>query len=65
MYRYNEVFEGVVLAYDVNIVDKNAKILSGIHPYFGVKLQAKLLLFNPKPDMLLGGFVIFLFFLDY
>lgn len=46
------------MAYDVDIVDKNAKILPGIHPYFSVKLKAKLLLFSPKPDMLLGGFLI-------
>lgn len=53
-YRFNENFDGVILAYDFNILDKNAKILNGIHPYFGVRLKAKLLLFSPKPDMLLG-----------
>lgn len=54
--RFNEIFEGIVLAYDVNILEKNGKILSGIHPYFGVRLKAKLLLFSPKPNMLLGIF---------
>lgn len=53
-YRFNEGFDGVVLAYDFNILDKKAKILNGVHPYFGVRLEAKLLLFSPKPDMLLG-----------
>ncbi|TXG52090.1 hypothetical protein EZV62_021259 [Acer yangbiense] len=53
LFKFSETFEGVVLAYDVNIRDKNAKILSGIHPYFGVSLKANLLLFSPKPNMLL------------
>ncbi|KAH9759003.1 SHS2 Rpb7-N domain-containing protein [Citrus sinensis] len=55
---FNEIFEGVLLAYDVNILDKNGKILCGIHPYFGVKLKAKLLLFSPKPNMLVEGKVV-------
>ncbi|KAH9693283.1 SHS2 Rpb7-N domain-containing protein [Citrus sinensis] len=55
---FNEIFEGVLLAYDVNILDKNGKILFGIHPYFGVKLKAKLLLFSPKPNMLVEGKVV-------
>lgn len=57
-YRFNESFDGVVLAYDVQIQDKIAKILPGFHPHFGVKLKAKLLLFAPKPNMLLGSFVM-------
>ncbi|KAH7523532.1 hypothetical protein FEM48_Zijuj06G0021300 [Ziziphus jujuba var. spinosa] len=55
---FNENFDGVVLAYEFNILDKNAKILIGIHPFFGVRLKAKLLLFSPKPDMLLEGKVV-------
>ncbi|KAH1073497.1 hypothetical protein J1N35_025825, partial [Gossypium stocksii] len=51
--RFNETFDGVLLAYDLNILDKHAKILSGVHPYFGLRLKANLLLFSPKPDMLL------------
>lgn len=46
------------MAYDVNIPSKDAKILPGIHPYFGVRLKAKLLLFSPKPGMLLGSISI-------
>ncbi|KAL0351781.1 UNVERIFIED_CONTAM: hypothetical protein Scaly_1566800 [Sesamum calycinum] len=56
--RYSETFEGVVLAYDPNICSNLAKILPGIHPYFGVKLKARLLLFNPKPDMVVEGEVV-------
>lgn len=56
-YRFNETFDGVVLAYDVNIIGDLAKILPGIHPYFGVRLTGKLLLFYPKSDMILGKFV--------
>lgn len=58
LFKFNETFDGVVLAYDVQIQDKNAKILPGLHPYFGVKLKAKLLLFSPKPNMLLEGKVV-------
>ncbi|RVX03398.1 hypothetical protein CK203_019823 [Vitis vinifera] len=56
--RFNEIFDGVVLAYDVDIPSKDAKILPGIHPYFGVRLKAKLLLFSPKPNMLIEGKVV-------
>ncbi|MBA0738309.1 hypothetical protein Gogos_011688 [Gossypium gossypioides] len=55
---FNETFDGVLLAYDVNILDKQAKILSGVHPYFGLRLKANLLLFSPKPDMLLEGKIV-------
>ncbi|KAL6524780.1 hypothetical protein OROMI_030373 [Orobanche minor] len=58
LYTYSEPFEGVVLAYDLNIVNKLAKVLPGIHPYVGVKLRAKLLLFNPKPGMFVEGVVV-------
>lgn len=57
MCRYNETFDGVVLAYDPNIRSNFARILPGVHPYFRVKLKARLLLFNPKPGMLLGSFL--------
>lgn len=56
IHRFNEAFDGVVLAYDEKFQSDKAKILSGIVPYFGVRLKAKLLLFSPKPDMLLGNF---------
>ncbi|XP_011083508.1 uncharacterized protein LOC105166018 [Sesamum indicum] len=58
LFTYNETFEGVVLAYDPNICSNLAKILPGIQPYFGVKLKARLLLFNPKPDMVVEGEVV-------
>lgn len=44
------------MAYDVISLDKKAKILPGVVPYFGLRLKANLLLFSPKPDMLLGSF---------
>ncbi|TQE12302.1 hypothetical protein C1H46_001955 [Malus baccata] len=56
--RYNDTFEGIVLAYEFNILDKEAKILPGVHPYFTVRLKAKLLLYSPKPDMLVEGKVV-------
>ncbi|XP_057838967.2 DNA-directed RNA polymerase I subunit rpa43 [Cryptomeria japonica] len=56
--RYNEEFDGVVLAYfDIKVCDWTPKILSGLHPYLSLKLKAKLLLFSPKPGMLLEGTV--------
>ncbi|KAJ7943386.1 DNA-directed RNA polymerase I subunit rpa43 [Quillaja saponaria] len=58
LFTYSETFEGVVLAYEVNFMDKCAKILPGVHPYFGVRQKATLLLFSPKPDMLLEGKVV-------
>ncbi|CAA2993572.1 Hypothetical predicted protein [Olea europaea subsp. europaea] len=58
LFTYNETFDGVVLAYDPNVRSNLAKILPGIHPYLGVRLKAKLLLFSPKPNMLLEGEVV-------
>ncbi|XP_073135793.1 uncharacterized protein [Henckelia pumila] len=58
LFTYSETFDGVVLAYDPNVRSDSARILPGVHPYFGVKLKARLLLFNPKPDMLLEGEVV-------
>lgn len=54
--RFNETFDGVLLAYVTDFPSTLAKILPGIHPFFGVRLEAKLLLFHPKPDMLLGWY---------
>ncbi|CAK9148258.1 unnamed protein product [Ilex paraguariensis] len=56
--RFHETFDGVLLAYDVKILSQVAKILPGIHPYFGVRLKAELLTFYPKPNMLLEGTVV-------
>ncbi|XP_039071498.1 uncharacterized protein LOC120218637 [Hibiscus syriacus] len=58
LFKFNEIFDGVLLAYDVHIPDKKAKILSGVHPYFDLKLKANLLLFSPKPDMIIEGKVV-------
>lgn len=58
LFKFSENLDGVLLAYDVDIIGGLAKILPGIHPYFGVKLKSKLLLFNPKPNMLLEGKVV-------
>ncbi|XP_015973618.1 DNA-directed RNA polymerase I subunit rpa43 isoform X1 [Arachis duranensis] len=59
LFTFSEALDGVVLAYDINSLDnKAAKILSGVIPYFGVPLSVDLLLFSPKPDMLLEGKVV-------
>ncbi|KAG0470628.1 hypothetical protein HPP92_017328 [Vanilla planifolia] len=58
LFTYNEVFDGVLLAFEVHLPDKKARILPGLVPYFGVKLKATLLLFSPKPDMLIEGKVV-------
>ncbi|KAL8112368.1 hypothetical protein AgCh_019897 [Apium graveolens] len=58
LFKFSESLDGVLLAYDVDIIGTLGKILPGIHPYFGVKLKSKLLLFNPKPNMLLEGKVV-------
>ncbi|XP_034931627.1 uncharacterized protein [Populus alba] len=55
LFKYSQAFDGVVLAYSVDPQDKCARILSGVHPYFGVRLRANLLIFSPKPKMLLEG----------
>uniref|UniRef100_A0A2P2L0W9 DNA-directed RNA polymerase subunit n=1 Tax=Rhizophora mucronata TaxID=61149 RepID=A0A2P2L0W9_RHIMU len=58
LFKFNETFDGVVLAYDVNPSNNFARILSGVHPYCAVRLKAKLLLFSPKADMVLEGKVV-------
>ncbi|PWA62687.1 hypothetical protein CTI12_AA361610 [Artemisia annua] len=55
---YDETFDGVLLAYSASTKNELGKILPGLNPYFGVKTQAQLLLFYPKPDMLLEGKVV-------
>lgn len=52
--RYDETFDGVLLAYDLTVGSKQAKILAGLAPYFGVRVNTKLLLFDPKPNSLVG-----------
>ncbi|BAT83487.1 hypothetical protein LR48_Vigan03g036100 [Vigna angularis] len=58
LFTFSEIVDGVVLAYDVNSLDTCAKILSGVHPYFGVRLKVNFLLFSPKPNTLLEGKVV-------
>ncbi|GAB2214796.1 hypothetical protein Droror1_Dr00019160 [Drosera rotundifolia] len=59
LFKFNENFDGVVLAYEIDeVMDKRARILSGLEPYVGVRLKANLLLFSPKPDMFLEGKVV-------
>ncbi|XP_026429830.1 probable DNA-directed RNA polymerase I subunit RPA43 isoform X1 [Papaver somniferum] len=58
LFKYNEMFDGVVLAYDVGVRNETARILPGVHPFYGVKLTAELLLFSPKPGMLVEGKVV-------
>ncbi|KAI3427640.1 Auxin response factor [Psidium guajava] len=58
LFQFSEIFDGVLLAYDVDIVDQKAKILQLIQPSSGVRLKAKLLLFSPKPNMSLEGRVV-------
>ncbi|XP_047323943.1 uncharacterized protein LOC124927548 [Impatiens glandulifera] len=59
LFQFNQTFDGVLLSYDVIETDNQvAKILPGIHPYFCVNLRTKLLLFHPKPNMLLEGKVL-------
>ncbi|XP_074320739.1 uncharacterized protein LOC141657406 isoform X1 [Silene latifolia] len=57
LFKYNETFDGVLLAYDFVIKSNLAKILS-LYPFVGVSLKATLLLFDPKPDTYLEGKVV-------
>jgi len=85
-HRYEERFDGVLLAHNTKLVDEDnkdednkdnkgevegkkkvkkvkilrpkilrAKILNGLVPYFGVRVHSSLLVFSPKPDMILEG----------
>jgi hypothetical protein len=77
--RYEERFDGVLLAHDTTLANVEqcevedetevggkrkadivkAKILNGLVPYLGLRVHAKLLLFSPQPDMILGKLVYF------
>ncbi|VVA95379.1 unnamed protein product [Arabis nemorensis] len=57
-FRYSETFDGVLLAYDAAVKSKQAKILAGLNPYFGVRVKAQLLLFDPKPNSLVEGKIV-------
>ncbi|KAI4374935.1 hypothetical protein MLD38_012870 [Melastoma candidum] len=58
LFKYNEIFGGVLLAYDIRIDGKEAGVLQDILPHICVSLSGNLLVFNPKPDMLLEGTVV-------
>ncbi|KAL8225332.1 hypothetical protein R6Q57_017889 [Mikania cordata] len=58
LFKFNETFDGVLLAYSASTDDELAKILPGLYPCFGVRLKAQLLLFDPKPNMILEGKVV-------
>ncbi|KAF8009337.1 hypothetical protein BT93_J0359 [Corymbia citriodora subsp. variegata] len=58
LFQFNKIFGGVLLAYDIDVASKNAKILPGLNPNSGLRLKAKLLLFSPEPNMLLEGKVV-------
>ncbi|PKU59680.1 hypothetical protein MA16_Dca028450 [Dendrobium catenatum] len=59
LFKYDEIFEGVLLAYQVDGRSRSARILPGLVPHIGVKLRASLLLFSPKPNMFIGACFIF------
>ncbi|KAL6211031.1 hypothetical protein ACLB2K_016259 [Fragaria x ananassa] len=58
IFKFDDTLDGALVAYKFDISSKDAKILNGIHPYFAVSLRAKLLLFSPKPNMLVEGKVV-------
>ncbi|ESQ27571.1 hypothetical protein EUTSA_v10019169mg [Eutrema salsugineum] len=58
LFQYDETFDGVLLAYDFTVESKQAKILAGLNPYFGVRINTKLLLFDPKPNSLVEGKIV-------
>ncbi|CAN1173131.1 Probable DNA-directed RNA polymerase I subunit RPA43 [Linum perenne] len=58
LFKYSDSFDGVLLAYNVNVPEKKGRILPSVHPFISVKLSAKLLVFMPKPNMLLEGKVM-------
>ncbi|XP_042432732.1 uncharacterized protein LOC122019319 [Zingiber officinale] len=54
----DEIFDGVILVYEVNIPSKPAKIISGLIPHIRVTVKTNLLLFSPEPSMPLEGKVV-------
>jgi hypothetical protein len=54
VYRYEDRFDGVLLAHEVQVEGHKAKIMDGLIPYFGVPVHANMLLFSPQPGMILG-----------
>jgi len=58
LFTFHEAYDGILLAYSFDIQHKTAKVLPGLIPYFGVNLKAKLMVFSPKPNMLIEGKVV-------
>ncbi|XP_050365838.1 uncharacterized protein LOC126784415 isoform X2 [Argentina anserina] len=58
IFKFDDNLDGALVAYKFDISSKDAKILNGVYPYFAVNLRAKLLLFSPKPNMLVEGKVV-------
>ncbi|XP_006655836.1 DNA-directed RNA polymerase I subunit rpa43-like isoform X1 [Oryza brachyantha] len=55
LFSYEDRFDGVLLAHEAIVESEQGKILNGLVPYFGVPVHANLLLYSPKPDMMLEG----------
>uniref|UniRef100_A0A0E0L8D4 DNA-directed RNA polymerase subunit n=1 Tax=Oryza punctata TaxID=4537 RepID=A0A0E0L8D4_ORYPU len=55
LFSYEDRFDGVLLAHEATVESEQGKILNGLVPYFGVPVHANLLLYSPKPDMMLEG----------
>uniref|UniRef100_A0A0E0DXM9 DNA-directed RNA polymerase subunit n=1 Tax=Oryza meridionalis TaxID=40149 RepID=A0A0E0DXM9_9ORYZ len=55
LFSYKDRFDGVLLAHEATVESEQGKILNGLVPYFGVPVHANLLLYSPKPDMMLEG----------
>ncbi|ONK80728.1 uncharacterized protein A4U43_C01F21070 [Asparagus officinalis] len=58
LFTYSEVFDGVILAFEVDIKSTCCKILPRLIPNFGAELKANLLLFSPMLNMLVEGKVV-------
>lgn len=56
LFKYSEEFGGVVLAYlQPKVVGRDCKVLSGLYPFFHLKVTASMLIFCPKSGMKLDG----------
>ncbi|CAN0909909.1 Probable DNA-directed RNA polymerase I subunit RPA43 [Linum grandiflorum] len=58
LFKYSDDYDGVLLAYRISLPETKGRILPGVHAFFAVKLAARLLVFSPKPNMLLEGKVV-------
>lgn len=55
LFSYEDRFDGVLLAHEFQVQGDKAKIMDGLVPYFGVPVDAQMLLFSPQPGMILEG----------